>query len=451
MFDDQNKKNEQSNFSLKLFARLQEFYTSTKTQNGIFCKVYNNRLNPTDSLNTAILENPWMINDTMAFLTQNKNNDENFDQSLEALFTRIPIYISAEKKHFNTFGVLNENESFNKNRILHCVVIGTAALLKQNNDDDFTINGKCISSYVSGINFEGEESSWVKEHADLVKEEVLGNKLRNVYKIKDNSKELIRNEIDKIFMCSLAATEGYMKKHNIENVAKYFLAIGCGAFLRVLDDESKKFMIEAYAYGLKKAAFLGKKNGVSAYLCLLNDFELISPFYSQCEAVTVLKNTSLFVPLGSEDCYFPSNRFFDENNYWVNSNHQVMEIVNAWDSLSFIGNGQAQDPSVDGWYVSNWGKLNSAFYNSSFLFNMIFFDSALHKNIYLVNTDKIVDFKEEEKNYIKIEKIFMDKDLIDEKKIKEFLAKNQENYTEKSMMRETYEEFSLNQHKMIMN
>ena len=72
-----------------------------------------------------------------------------------------------------------------------------------------------------------------------------------------------------------------------------------------------------------------------------------------------------------------------------------MEIVNAWESLSFIGNGQAQDPSVDGWYVSNWATkdINIDFQNSSFLFNMIFFDPALHKNIYSVNTDKIVDFK----------------------------------------------------------
>jgi hypothetical protein len=45
-------------------------------------------------------------------------------------------------------------------------------------------------------------------------------------------------------MCSLAATEGYMKKHNITKVAKYFPAIGCEAFLEVLDKESKEFMMQ---------------------------------------------------------------------------------------------------------------------------------------------------------------------------------------------------------------
>lgn len=213
--------------------------------------------------------------------------------------------------------------------------------------------------------------------------------------------------------------------------------------------------MQAYADGLKRAAFLGKEIGVSTYLCLLNknDIKSISPLYKGSEAVTVLEGASLFLPLRSENCYSTSDRFFDENSYWVNSKHEVMEIVNAWDSLSFIGNGQAQDPSVDGWYVSNWATkdINIDFYNSSFLFNMIFFDPALHKNIYSVNTDKIVDFKEKEKNYMEIKEIFINKNLIDTEKIKVFLAKNQENYTEESMMRKTYQEFSINQDKMIMN
>ena len=75
-------------------------------------------------------------------------------------------------------------------------------------------------------------------------------------------------------MCSLAATEGYMKKHNITKVAKYFPAIGCEAFLEVLDKESKEFMMQqAYADGLKKAAFLGKKLVFRPmYACLVKIF-----------------------------------------------------------------------------------------------------------------------------------------------------------------------------------
>ncbi len=235
MLADQEKKNKQSDFSLRLFARLQEFYTKLEKQNGGFCKVYKEKFNPTDCLNNAIPENSWMIDDIMAFVTRAENNDENFYQCLEAVFKRIPVYVHGNNKYFDTFGVSNQSQvEFNKTRTSHCVVIGTVALLKRNNDDDFTINGKCISSHVSGINFEGEESSWVKEHADFVKEEGSGNKTKKVYKIKENSKELIRNEIDKIFMCSLAATEGYMKKHNIAKVAKYFPVIGCGAFCRFL-------------------------------------------------------------------------------------------------------------------------------------------------------------------------------------------------------------------------
>lgn len=175
----QEKKNKQSDFSLRLFARLQEFYTKIVENK----KVYNNKFNPTDCLKNAISEKSWMINDIMAFVTKAENNDENFYRCLEALFKRIPVYVNGSNKYFDTFGVSNQSQAeFNKTRTSHCVVIGTAALLKRNNDNDFTINGKCISSHVSGINFEGEESSWVKEHADFVREEESGTRLKKYIK-----------------------------------------------------------------------------------------------------------------------------------------------------------------------------------------------------------------------------------------------------------------------------
>jgi len=45
----------------------------------------------------------------------------------------------------------------------------------------------------------------------------------------------------------------------------------------------------------------------------------------------------------------------------------LLVLVNAWDSSSFIGNGGSRDPTVDGFFVS--GKRNTDFKNASFLQN----------------------------------------------------------------------------------
>ena len=46
--------------------------------------------------------------------------------------------------------------------------------------------------------------------------------------------------------------------------------------------------------------------------------------------------------------------------------------VNAWDDLSFIGNGLYRDRSLDGYFVANAGDCAKEFINNSFLHNPIF-------------------------------------------------------------------------------
>lgn len=117
----------------------------------------------------------------------------------------------------------------------------------------------------------------------------------------------------------------------------------------------------------------------------------------------------------------------------LNLNKKLWKIVHAWDSLLFIGNGQESDSFVDGWYVSNWGKQNTEFYNSSFLFNMIFFYPNFHKNIYLIDSSKVVELKERKD----------EKSLIGEQGIKAFLENNLKNYNQDYSMRRIYEKFLL--------
>jgi hypothetical protein len=47
-------------------------------------------------------------------------------------------------------------------------------------------------------------------------------------------------------------------------------------------------------------------------------------------------------------------------------------VVNAWDTRSFIGNGGSHDPTLDGMIVSNYGKRNPQFRNTSYLHNSFF-------------------------------------------------------------------------------
>lgn len=53
-------------------------------------------------------------------------------------------------------------------------------------------------------------------------------------------------------------------------------------------------------------------------------------------------------------------------------NAQRVYYVNAWDDLSFIGNGLSKDRSLDGYFVANAYNVANSFRNNSFLHNIAF-------------------------------------------------------------------------------
>lgn len=53
-------------------------------------------------------------------------------------------------------------------------------------------------------------------------------------------------------------------------------------------------------------------------------------------------------------------------------NAKRVYYVNAWDDLSFIGNGLSKDRSLDGYFVANAYNVANSFRNNSFLHNPIF-------------------------------------------------------------------------------
>ena len=50
---------------------------------------------------------------------------------------------------------------------------------------------------------------------------------------------------------------------------------------------------------------------------------------------------------------------------------KLLVLLNAWDSVSYVGNGGSRDATVDGFLVAGFGP-NVALRNSSYLHNPIF-------------------------------------------------------------------------------
>jgi hypothetical protein len=338
----------------------------------IYTKIYNEFFDPTGWINDNINDYQYLITDTFAVgvLDEKKITDS----LLKSLFHRIPIYIGANNSDLKNKVKEAEKECFLENRNGALSVIGTVAVFEQ---DGKKYKGKAISSHMFGLNFEGKDSADSKEYVESEK-------------IKEGLKKQLEDDLYRRYYASMCATALYMEKHSIKKVKKCFPLIGLGCYLSVLCSVSKQYVRTATFQAIQKAhkrineEIKDRGGEISILMFGFSSCDKKSLEDAKFEENQIDQTGNIFDFPAIEDEKCRTNK----NGYIVDG-EEVIELVNAWDDLSFIGNAQSNDCSIDGWYVTALDNYNTYFKNTSFLFNCFLTNRHLAKDkVYFVDEKK---------------------------------------------------------------
>lgn len=147
-----------------------------------------------------------------------------------------------------------------------------------------------------------------------------------------------------------------MARTNNKEATLVMPLIGLGAYLNVVwNEEDREFARQTFLGALRDVA--SRCPGVEI---LLADYSGVFEGQPSSKGLTLVH--------GNGDRKFgknPADLF-----YILRSQEEVPLLIglNAWDSLSYIGNGMANDPTIDGFLVA--GKANGRFWrNTSYLHN----------------------------------------------------------------------------------
>ena len=149
---------------------------------------------------------------------------------------------------------------------------------------------------------------------------------------------------------------------NIKSTIIRMPAIGLGSFLRECPEEDRKEAMDIFFM----AAFTqSNKYNIRIDICILD---------------TTIYATAQNHP-GSLIRYLKED-LFDLTGYPIEL-RKFLLLVNAWDPMSFIGNGGSMDSTIDGFLVSG-ASYGKKLMNSSFLHNVFFSTSLLDINNWII-------------------------------------------------------------------
>ena len=167
-----------------------------------------------------------------------------------------------------------------------------------------------------------------------------------------------------IFNTIITASLDMARKNNLPDATIQVPFIGAGCYLKSLNIAQKNKCIELIIRAIMNTvSSIPDKSKL--HLCVFNPAEF------DTSHMTVLRNFAnscgqFVLKEGNQE----GNVMNGLDNLTTNTNLGV--VVNAWDTLSLIGNGGAKDYSVDGFMVANAGGFNNQFRNSSYLHNAVF-------------------------------------------------------------------------------
>lgn len=380
-----------------LIERLLKFDFMAEFQKiyGEYIPIYGNSFNPTAWYKGNLIKYSDLVLDTFAVVP---GKSENNKQLLQSIFWRLPVYVGGSgpiqdkfKKEF-IFDFEEKRSGI--------TIIGTAMAFK--NSSPITEKGRFISSHMFGLNFESQNTDDYNRYLDKK-----GN-------FKEEAIDAIQEELFSRYYVSMIATAKYMDLHKITKVEKCFPLIGMGAYLNSLNKKNKDKMFEinikALLNALSKIRSEEKDISVRLFAYEQQDFDALNKITEKQEFFTY-EQGNLF---DFEEIRDGKVKFYEiENKKYISGRGgRCLEVVNAWDNLSLIGNGQTKDPTVDGYYVS--GNRNTCLKNTSFLCNLFITNLKLAQNAvyYIPQEDtqyknlKMIDSKYIEDAFLTREKIF---------------------------------------------
>lgn len=358
-----------------------------------FSPIYGNEFNPSTWYEKNLNTHENLVTDTFAVGISSEDDSKKL---LRSIFLRLPIYAKGETSWI-TNGVKEESMDCFKDRSSGITIIGTVMAFKSNIVKE---KGKFISSHIYGLNFESDKTydfiQYVEKDGNFKKDAI----------------DQIKEELFNRYYVSMIATAKYMDLHDIEKVEKCFPLIGMGAYLSKLQETAKKYFfeinIEALCNALRKIRSEQKDISVRLFAYEQKDINALNSLKISIEEFFTYEKGDLFSFKEIEDDLIQK----DKKGYILGRDGRCLEVVNAWDNLSLIGNGQTEDPTVDGFYVS--GSKNKYLRNTSFLFNLFITNFRLacngvysisqefeYKNIKKIESKYIKDIFEERKNIFK--------------------------------------------------
>lgn len=167
-----------------------------------------------------------------------------------------------------------------------------------------------------------------------------------------------------LFNTIISASIDMASKNNYPEVNIQVPFIGAGCYLKALNLDQKNKCIELIIKAIMNTVCTMPNNS-RFHLCVYSPDEFDS------QHLLVLRNFArsckqFVLKEGNQE----GNVMNGLDNLTTNTNLGV--VVNAWDTLSLIGNGGSRDYSVDGFMVANAGGFNNQFRNTSYLHNAVF-------------------------------------------------------------------------------
>lgn len=345
----------------KAYGTTEEAYVTNRQvaryvelKNGI--ALYRNDFFENEDLKNAVVKYYTEKGAPESFVVVGNSTDEDIIKN--TLLHRVPVYYGQPMRDLYDSSALPEVLGVDPGTILPAknpVRLAIAGLVPVFDDkNNYTEKGLMGAIHTYGLNFESKQTS---DYKRLVN----GDGMLKEEEVTENAKEMYR--------MIYAAAAKLAEKANVPKAKIRIPLIGLGAYLEALNNDQRQAVATKYA-----EAFIDVHSHAPEYHSRVSE----THFYVKYSSVPSFKEAQqTFVDKVStakladvriiDGSMFKQGEGISTSGKYILDGEDLLVLVNAWDTGSFIGNGGKEDLSVDGFFVS--GNNNPDFKNGSFLQN----------------------------------------------------------------------------------
>lgn len=266
---------------------------------------------------------------------------------------RYPVYFGSPRQDLyytnKLKSILGYNESAIRSNLRNSARFSVAGpvMIKPDKLDDRIKEVTIIHTW--GVNFESENT---QDYINMINKEGSCD-LEKYYE----------RQIE-LFEGIISISEYNMAQNGYQSVNINLPIIGAGCFLKALSNSEKLHCLNTIMSAIESVIYRLPKH-VFVKLCVFNPSDYSETIMNRLNVLCKTVN-NFSIGTGSVQ-----GNIMNDVPDPIKINKESV-VVNAWDPLSFIGNGGNKDISIDGFVVANAGNLNPTFINSSYLHNPFF-------------------------------------------------------------------------------